>query len=318
VWPRAEVVVPSRIVDWLDAIERVRSDVRAREARELSLLRPRTFSEKMQWRKLFDLDPRYAILCDKLAVRDFIAERVGGDVLVPLLWVGDDADAVPFDTLDPPYVIKSTHASGHVLRVRRREEVDVGTARILFKSWLHECYGSRYIEPGYVPVPHHLIAERMLSDADGNPPFERKLFLFDGRVKFTQTIRREQGRPAHRAFHDRDWRALRWYRKTPNRPETCPRPARYDQMVALAERVGKDFDHVRVDFYDLHDRIYMGEMTLYSWGGAANWTPEETDVVVGAYWPLKWPMWRAVNAVLWRRREIPRIKTSPGHGAARP
>jgi hypothetical protein len=91
----------------------VRGKYRSREGRKLRLYFPRRFSEKMQWRKLFDLDPRYAVLCDKRAVRDLIAERVGSDVLIPLLWIGDNPESVPFKTLDPPSVIKSTRVRWH-------------------------------------------------------------------------------------------------------------------------------------------------------------------------------------------------------------
>jgi hypothetical protein len=95
----------------------------------------------MQWRKLFDLNPIYAVITDKLAARDFIAERVGAQVLVPLLWIGDDPAAVPFDALEPPYVIKSTHASGHVLLVRTRQDVDPDKAVTTLREWLGRCHG---------------------------------------------------------------------------------------------------------------------------------------------------------------------------------
>jgi hypothetical protein len=51
----------------------------------------------------------------------------------------------------------------------------------------------------------------------------------------------------HKAFHDREWRPLDWYLKTPNQPELYPRPKRYEEIVALAECLGKGFDHLRVD-----------------------------------------------------------------------
>jgi TupA-like ATPgrasp len=106
---------PARIYFWAAAIHRVRTAYKhAHNGRKPRLLRPRRFTEKIQWRKLFDLNPLYAVISDRLAVRNFIANRVGDDVLVRLLWVGDDPTAVPFDSLEPPYVIKSTHASGQL------------------------------------------------------------------------------------------------------------------------------------------------------------------------------------------------------------
>ena len=297
---------PSRIYDWAAAIRNVRRTYAKVHGHTPRLLRPERFTEKMQWRKLFDLNPIYAILSDKLAARDFITERVGADVLVPILWVGNDPDAVPFDALNPPYVVKSTHGWNHVWFVRQREDVDRNAAVATFRTWLATCHGTLLNEPGYMSVPRRLMAEQMLQGTDGHPPTERCLFVFDGRVRFVQTRFATASRPRHVAYHDPEWHPLDWYLRTPNQPELCPRPERLDDMIALAECLGKGFDHLRVDIYDAHDRIWVGELTLYSWSGLTPFCSDEADRLVGSYWPLRHPALRSFNAVLWNRWEIRR------------
>jgi hypothetical protein len=315
----SDVFNPARIYEWMSAIRRVRDTyIRRYKGRSPRLLRPRRFTEKMQWRKLFDLNPVYGVLSDKLAVRDFIAERVGGNVLIPLLWVGDDPDAVPFDALDPPYVLKSTHASEQILIVRQRADVNANTAIPTLRAWVAENYATLVDEPGYMPVPRRLIVERMVLGTDGNPPMERKLYLFDGRVRFVQTVIRDEAGLHHGAFHDRDWRPLDWYLKTPNNPELSPRPKRYEDIVALAECLGKGFDHLRVDFYDVHDSIWVGELTVYSWSGLTPFTPDEADTLVGSFWSLPHPTWRALNAMLWQWRQIPAMQGAGERSSASP
>jgi hypothetical protein len=270
----------------------------------------------MQWRKLFDLDPLYAVASDKLAVRDFIAERVGAEMLIPILWFGNDPDAIPFDTLDPPYVIKSTHAASHIFVVRQRTDVAADSAAALFNSWLACCYGTLCDEPGYVPVPRRLLVERMLLRADGSRPLERKFFVFNGRVRFVQTLFPDEAKiqPRHGAYHDRDWRPLEWYLKTPNEPEMCPLPKRYDEMIAVAERLGKDFDHVRIDIYDADDSFWVGELTLYSWSGLTRFCSDEADRLVGSYWSLQRPVRRALRTMLRQWRKILPGETSGQFG----
>ncbi len=153
---------PARIYGWMAAIYRVCRAYIKHHGRIPRLLRPHRFTEKIQWRKLFDLNPVYAVLSDKLAVRDFVAERAGVDVLIPILWVGNDPDTVPFHALDPPYVIKSTHSVNQVMFVRQRREVDAATAVATFRAWLSSCHGTLVDEPAYVPVPKRLMVERML------------------------------------------------------------------------------------------------------------------------------------------------------------
>jgi hypothetical protein len=58
--------------------------------RSPNILAPRRFTEKVQWRKLFDMNSIYPVLSDKLAVSIYSASRVGDKFLVPLLWSGAD------------------------------------------------------------------------------------------------------------------------------------------------------------------------------------------------------------------------------------
>jgi hypothetical protein len=299
-----ELFNPQRMTDWRAAIRRQREAYRGYFGRELSLAKPRLFSEKMQWRKLFDLDPRFAILSDKVAARDFIAQEIGADYLPPLLALTDDPDAVPFDALEPPYVLKPTHGSGHVLRVHDRT-IDIAAARATMKEWLAYSHGAVVDEPGYIHVPRRIIAERMILNRDGLPPLERRMFVFNGRVQLTQTELVENGSLRAVAYHDRDWRRLPWRGDSEPHPGPFPRPARYDELVSVAETLGRAFDHVRADLYDADDRIYAGELTLYSWSGLMHFTSDEPDRLLGDYWPLERPMARAAAAVLLRKREIP-------------
>lgn len=293
-----------RVAEWKGAISRVRKAYRDYYGRAPSLARPRLFTEKMQWRKLFDLDPRYAILSDKAAARDFIAREIGADYLPPVLWLGDDPDAVPFDTLEPPYVLKPTHGSGNVLRVHDRT-IDLAAARETMRGWLAHSHGAALDEPGYVHVPRRIIVERMIRNGDETTPLERRIFTFGGKVRLTQTIMVEGEFLRIAAYHDRDWNRLPWRAQSVPHPGPFPRPVRYDALLALAERLGTGFDHVRVDFYDTGERIYVGELTLYTWSGLAKFTSDEPDRVLGNYWSLKRPVARAAAAMLLRRREIP-------------
>jgi hypothetical protein len=172
-----EIVDPARLFQWAVVLRKVRyAYAQAHDGRRLRLVRPERYTDKMQWRKLFDLNPLYAVITDKLAVRRFVAKRVDPDVLVPLLWSGADPMAIPFDTLKPPYVVKSTHASGHVMLVKNKQTIDVDAACNMFRNWLMTCYGTEHNEPGYIQVPRRLIVERMLLCSDGSAPIEHRFF----------------------------------------------------------------------------------------------------------------------------------------------
>lgn len=265
---------------------------------------PRRFSEKMQWRKLFDMNPLYAILSDKLSVRDFIASRVGETYLVPLIWSGTVND-IPFDRLRPPFAFKSNHASGHYILVGAHDEMQKSELRARGAEWLSQRHGIMQDEPGYTPIRPRLMIEQMIVTDSSERPEEVRLFVFNGKVEVINTVFVEDGQIRNGAFHTPNWTRLNWYFSRALEREFV-RPERLADMIRVAERLGKDLDHVRVDFYDCGRRIYISEMTLYSWSGLSRFNPDEADLALGSYWHIRRPLLRAAAAVLFGRREIAR------------
>ena len=52
------------------------------------------------------------------------------------------------------------------------------------------------------------------------------------------------------------------------------KPALYDKMVAVAEKIGKELCYVRVDFYtDCKDQIYVGEISHLSGNARVRYMP---------------------------------------------
>lgn len=53
---------------------------------------PRTFNEKINWRKLHQRDPRMVVYADKIAVKEVVAQVIGEAAMIPTLWVGESAE----------------------------------------------------------------------------------------------------------------------------------------------------------------------------------------------------------------------------------
>jgi hypothetical protein len=285
------------------AIRVCRTHVRA-HGRLPRLFSPRRFTDKMQWRKLFDFNPAFPTLCDKLAVRDFIAARVGSEYLVPLLWSGAPAE-IPFDDVARPFVLKSSHASGQIIMVDRDEILDSAAIRMRAESWLAKNYGAARNEPGYEAVPPRLMIEQTLCTPRGERPRELRLFVFDGKVAVINSVFLEEGRLRNGAFHTPDWTRLNWRFTRATDEREFLRPIRLDEMIGVAERLGAGLDHVRVDVYDCGDRIRIGELTVYSWSGHAHFDPDEADFELGSYWRPRAAGWRSIVDAAIRGRGFP-------------
>jgi hypothetical protein len=291
-----------RLSQWRGAVARIRAAYLSAHQRKLNILTPRRFTEKMQWRKLFDMNPVFPVLSDKLAVRSYIASRVGEEFLIPLLWSGDASD-IPFDRIEAPFVIKSNHASGHCVMVADAVEVDREGLRLRATKWMAETHGVQHDEIGYVLVPPQIMIEKTVTTDSGERPNEVRLFVFDGKVKVINTVFIESGEVRNGAFHTCDWTRLDWHFSRLLDREFPP-PKRLADMIHVAEQLGRDLDHVRIDVYDCGDRIHVGEMTLYSWSGLSRFNPDEADRLLGSFWQLRSPLGRAVASILFNRREI--------------
>jgi TupA-like ATPgrasp len=236
---RTLVQVSPWLGGWLTPFVQIMREYQRAHGRFPNIVSPKRFTEKIQWRKLFDLNPLYAVLSDKIAVREFVRSKVGTEYLIPLLWEGHDADSIPFDRLVPPYVIKSSHGCGHVLFVNQTT-TEPQVIREIAHSWLNYRHGSLNNEPGYVNVPPRLLIERLLFLRDGSIPRERKFFVFGGRAKFIESLAidpRDRGRFS--SYHTVTWEPLPWRFHNPSRALGASRP--FDGDDRYRGKVGRGF-----------------------------------------------------------------------------
>jgi hypothetical protein len=55
-------------------------------------------------------------------------------------------------------------------------------------------------------------------------------------------------------------------------------------MLSIVRTLAADFDFVRVDLYNVHGEIYVGELTFTPVAGQFTWDPPEWDLRLGERW----------------------------------
>ena len=65
------------------------------------------------------------------------------------------------------------------------------------------------------------------------------------------------------------------------------RPDRWEEMIALAEAVGRDIDFVRVDLYDSRPYLTIGEMTMFPEAGTEKFRDPNHEHWLGKFWQLE-------------------------------
>lgn len=270
---------------WLSDGTYVKLYYRFSMGKKLNLKNPQTFTEKLQWLKLYDHNPLYTTLVDKYAVKPWVAEKIGEQYIIPTLGVWDSFDEIEFDKLPDQFVLKTTHGGGSIGVVICKDKATfdkVEAKRKLEKSMKISGY-EKHREWPYKNVPRRILAEHYLEpDSVLNDLPDYKFFCFNGKPQYCQVI---SGRNTQESidFFDKEWKhqPFREPKKYPNAVNEPQRPKFLDIMWQLAAQLAEDKPFVRIDFYELVDGVRFGEITFFPTSGLGIFEPEEYDTVLG-------------------------------------
>ena len=73
-----------------------------------------TYTQKIQWLKLYNNTALCTKMVDKYEVREIIKDKIGDKYLIPLIGVWDSFNEIDFESLPDKFVLKTTHDSGTV------------------------------------------------------------------------------------------------------------------------------------------------------------------------------------------------------------
>jgi hypothetical protein len=245
------------------------------------LLSPYTFNEKVQ-RSKFHRRSRHARLADKLAVREFVRERVGAEVLTRVFWSGLDLADARRQCLPNRFVLKANHSCNANLFVRDVALLDWRATEALVRQWLADDWSTQAAEWQYRWIPRKLFIEEYMEGPGGDVPWDYKFFCFHGRVEMVQVdVNRLSNHT--RALFDRDFRLLPFKFQYPRYEGDLSRPACYEAMREIAERLSVEETFLRVDLYDV-GRPVFGELTLHPEAGFGRFEPATWDAQLGRLW----------------------------------
>ena len=142
---------------------------RAKLGTSLNLDCPQTFNEKLQWLKIYNRTPEYTVMVDKYKVRDYIAQMLGEEYLIPLLGVWDDPEDIDFDALPNRFVLKCNHNSGSGMCIcKDKSKLNIAKVKAGLRKGLKQDYYLTGREWPYKDVPRKIIAEKYMEDASGD------------------------------------------------------------------------------------------------------------------------------------------------------
>lgn len=253
---------------------------------------PKTFNQKLQWLKLYDRKSEYTVLVDKYSVKNYIAKQIGNEYVISTLGVWNSFDEIDFDSLPNQFVLKCTHDSGGLVICKDKGNLDIEATKEKINQSLKNNYFYSGREWPYKNVKPRIIAEQYMAD----DLRDYKLFCFDGVPRMTLVCSERFTKDGFKEdFYDEAWNHLDIQRPAHgNAILPIQRPKQYELMKKLAAKLFEKMPFTRIDFYEINERLYFGEVTFHPASGFERFKPEEWNLKLGEW--IKLPRGSRLNS----------------------
>lgn len=247
--------------------------------RKMNWDNPSSFNEKMNWLKIYGRNPQYTTMVDKYLVKKYVSGIIGDKYVVENYAVADSWDGIDWDSLPSQFVIKCTHDSGGAFVCRDKTTFDYdGTRHIIEKNLAtYNYYFAR--EWPYKDVPHRIIVDRFLDEHTGRELNDYKFWCFNGKPVYMYCT--NKANKIHENFYDMEFNPVWINHGFPRHVPEFQKPAEFEEMKELAQRLSEGIPFVRVDFFDVDGHIYFGEFTFFDWGGLRPFASRKLDLELG-------------------------------------
>lgn len=256
--------------------------------RTLNINNPTLYQEKLQWLKIHDRKKNYTSMVDKIAAKEYVANIIGEQYIIPTLGVWDKFEDIDFDTLPNNFVLKTNNGGGNtgVIVCTDKTKLNKEKAKKILEESLNYSIYRRYREWPYKNVKPKIFAEKLMSD---NSVFNKgglsdyKFTCFNGHADNVMVCIDRNSNETKFYFFDRDWNLLPLNIRGKNTDSSfkLPKPDCINEMFDIASKLSEGIPFLRVDLYCINGRPYFGETTFYPASGFDKNLLNETEIEFG-------------------------------------
>ena len=253
-----------------------------RHGLNLDLDNPKTIQDKINWLKIYDSTPLKTKCADKIQLHDYCKEKLGKDICVPIIAVYDKVDDIEWNKLPERFVIKCNHGSGMNIIVKDKNTLNIDDAKRKLTQWMNTDFAFRVgYEMHYHDIPRKIFVEEYKEDEKQTKSlFDYKFWCFNGEPKF-MTINNGYGH-GEMLYYDMSFNKIDIVRFDFSVAHTnFEKPKNFNLMVEYSKKLSKDFKLVRVDFYEVNDKLYLGELTFTPGAGFFRYRNQNDDKKIG-------------------------------------
>ena len=249
---------------------------------DINIENPVTIQDKIAWLIVYDSTPLKTKCADKVLLHEYCKEKLGEDICVPLLKTWDSVDDIKWYQCPMQFVVKCNHGSGMNIIVKDKTRMNLDETEDKLREWMSTDFAMKVnCEMHYHDIPRKIMVEKLLvDDKQQNSLFDYKFWCFNGNPKF-MTVTDGLGHGTM-DFYDMSYNLIDLARiDFKPMKEKVQKPLNFEKMVEYAKKLSEDFKFVRVDFYEVDGKLYLGELTFTPGAGLFRYTKHEDEVKVG-------------------------------------
>ena len=201
-----------------------------------------------------------------------------------MLGVWDTVDDINFNQLPQSFVLKTTHDSGGVVVIKDKSKMNIKKVKDTLNKSLNRDYYRIWREWQYKNVPRRIIAEKYMEN-DGDLK-DYKIFCFNGIPKIC-LVCSNRSKELKKTWYDDNWNKLNLTEGGHKSETFIKKPKSFDQMKKISTQIAEKTAFLRVDFYDINGKPYVGEITFHPNGGYEQFNPEKWNKIFGNMIDLK-------------------------------
>ena len=207
----------------------------------------------------------YSDYVDKIKVREFY-KRMGYEQHLPKIYgIWNNTTEINFDKLPEAFALKTNHGCGSHYICKDKKELNIEVANKTINYALNTKFG--LAETQYHSIKPLVYCEEYINDGTGNSPNDYKFLCTDGEIKCVLIVTERTECSYKLLTYDTNWKKLDYVKPHYKARYEFKKPANFSEMLKISQEISEKFDFVRVDFYDLGNRIFLGELTFTPQGG---------------------------------------------------
>jgi hypothetical protein len=252
---------------------------------------PRNWSEKVLWRKIFDHDPRFVALSDKLEVKKYFRAICPELKVIEPIWVGERPEDIPDFALAGDCVIKSNCGSSQNIFIHGGK-YDRTAINQTINGWLSRRYGRGKGEWAYRQVKPKVLVEPMLKPKKNPEPVNLLFDCFWGEPKLAFMLSDKQAGRRKSGIFDISGRRMpfvdaRFQAQDQRWPDDVHVPSCFHLAADLSRRLARGIDYCRIDFMVVDEQFYGLEISIYPSSGLRRFSFPGIPEYLGSFWDLR-------------------------------